>query len=135
MENMNSNILIWIFFLHFIADFLLQSREMAKNKSENLNYLMKHLFIQFIVIFIGLLMCSFDPAKCALFSGINAVIHGIIDWNIWRTYKRMVLITHKSRLENFKYWEDPLFYMIIGFDQTLHMSTLLLLYGWIFYVK
>lgn len=118
--------------LHFVADFLLQSREMGKNKSSNFKVLLHHLAIQAAVFF------PFVGYKFAL---LNAVIHGVIDWNIWRFYKAYAYYTIKNNPEHpllnndpanpWKYWEDHWFYSIIGLDQLLHGLTLVILAGYL----
>lgn len=123
--------LLLAFFLHFIADFILQSREMGKNKSSNWKYLLAHLSIQFLV---------FLPFFGWQFSLANAAIHGIIDKNIWNLYKIFTLYRlgyfrawKEGKLDNVtkyhKYWEDHLFYATIGLDQFLHSATLILLFN------
>lgn len=117
-------LLIKLFAVHFVADFIMQSRDMAKNKSSSLIWLGLHLTIQFTAFWI------FTNWKFAL---ANAAIHGIIDWNIWRIYKRTVYLRHrimfpgKVAIMDFKYWEDSLFYIFIGLDQFLHGITLIIL--------
>ncbi len=71
------------------------------------------------------------------FALINAVIHGVIDWNIWRAYKMYVSASHDlANLggSDYKYWEDHLFYVTIGLDQFLHMTTLVTVYGVVQYL-
>ena len=126
--------MIYLYILHFIADFILQSREMGQKKSTEFKWLAKHLGIQFIIFFIGLIF--FDPIYAFIFATINSFFHGIIDWNIWKFYKLSVyyrikkdpehnlLPENKSELEKWQYWKDHLFYTTIGFDQMLHMITL-----------
>lgn len=122
-------ILIALLVTHFIADFICQSREMGKKKSYEVKWLAAHLLIQFVFF------CIFGW-KFAL---INAVIHGVIDWNIWRLYKLSVGIWMKNNPEHeatkayattgvWKFWEDHLFFTTIGFDQMLHMITLVVLW-------
>lgn len=137
-------ILAYMFILHFIADFLLQSREMGKNKSSNYTYLFKHISIIFAVIFIGLI--PFLGLKLAfVFAFYNALVHMIIDKFIWNIYKLMVyksflrdfIKTGQSnkdeyiaiRTDKFKFYEDHWFYATIGFDQLLHALTLIALAG------
>lgn len=147
-------ILAYMFVLHFIADFLLQSREMGKNKSSNYTYLFKHLAIIFGIIFVGLV--PFLGLKLAfVISFYNAVIHGVIDKNIWNLYKAFVIwkmkrdsfkwtwmngnlnIPHEERAakkleeiqSEFKFYEDHWFYATIGFDQLLHALTIIALAG------
>jgi hypothetical protein len=122
--------LIYLFVLHFIADFLLQSREMGKKKSVEFNWLAKHLAIQFAIFLVGL---SIFNVECTVeFAGLNAIIHGIIDWNIWKLYKVSVYLRDKTATpETWKYWDDHWFYATIGLDQLLHAITLIGLYQWL----
>ena len=113
--------LVSLFFLHFVADFLLQSRKMGKEKSEKFPVLLQHLSIQFIVFSVF----TFN-LKFAL---LNTLVHGIIDWNIWKFYKYTVYFRDKTATkETWKYWEDHIFYTIIGLDQYLHSLTLIVLW-------
>lgn len=140
-------ILAYMFILHFIADFLLQSREMGKNKSSNYTYLFKHISIIFAVIFVALI--PFLGLKLAfIFSLSNALIHAVIDKFIWNFYKAFVFrkLVKKYELKfpdrkeaapnyakaegmSYPYYEDHWFYATIGFDQLLHALTLIILAG------
>lgn len=137
---MTASILTYLFFLHFVADFLLQSREMGKKKSEVPLILAQHMGIQFSVVSLGLApFVGFD--KAIVLSLFNTAIHGAIDWNIWRGYKLLIYkklkkiadndprTTLEAQIHYFKYWEDHWFYATIGLDQFLHMATLTLLAG------
>jgi len=105
--------LILLFITHFVADFLFQTREMAKNKSSNFIYLTAHSFI----IFISFLWAGIE------FAVFNALAHFVIDAYIWNAY---TFLRRKSG-PDFKYWEDSLFYNFIGFDQLLHGLTIIYL--------
>ena len=121
---------------HFVADGLLQSREMGKKKSSEPIWLAKHLAIQFIAF---LLATVFFTRYALPFALANAAIHGIIDWNLWRGYKLYAYKAIKnnpkhplltgSKTEPWKYWEDHWFYTTILFDQMLHGLTLVYLAG------
>lgn len=134
-------IYIYVFFLHFIADFLLLSREMGKKKSEDVKVLLEHLGIQFLVMFIGLMFVAI-PSIAFSISLLNIVFHGLIDWNIWRLYKKFAHYrikkgidkhlqvsygTREGHVNEWKYYEDHWFYATIGFDQFLHVSTLVMI--------
>jgi hypothetical protein len=123
---------------HFIADFVFQSRDMGKKKSSEPIWLFKHLAIQFSAFLIALIL--FTPWALP-FALLNAAIHGIIDWHIWRFYK---LYAYKAIAKNpqhplltgnpaepWKYQEDHWFWVTVGFDQLLHALTLVLL-AWAF---
>ena len=129
--------LVYLFVIHFIADFLWQSRWMATNKSSNLQALSYHIAIIFLAFFGGSLIAGANLLAAATFSFANAAIHALIDWNIWRGYKWYVLrkFTDEngevavSDAQAFHYWEDHWFYATIGLDQFLHGATILLLVG------
>lgn len=123
--------MIKLFFLHFLADFILQPREMGKKKSSDFRWLFGHLAIQFLV---------FLPFVGWRLSAMNALVHGLIDKNIWNLYKVSVLyrvfpksMPWKERpgnlSANYRYWEDHWFYVTIGLDQFLHAVTLIYLFG------
>lgn len=136
-------ILILMLMYHFIADFLLQSRDMGKKKSYDFLVLIQHVSIQFWVMYLGLIAMvgnstAFKIAVC------NMIVHGIIDWYIWRGYKIYAGYRIKHGIDkhlqlNFEasgapesgwlYWEDHWFYTTIGFDQMLHSLTLVVLAG------
>ena len=87
-------IVMWLFVLHFIADFPLQSREMGLNKSKYFNVLAKHIAIHAFVFWLGMIPLIFiGLGAYQLFVMISVIClsHGIIDWNIWRGYKWLKL--------------------------------------------
>lgn len=144
-------ITVYCLFLHLVADFFLQSREMGKKKSSEWRWLALHLLIQFAVMMFGLGIATFftdiSLKGFLLLPILNTVIHGVIDWNIWKLYKysvyrrllKKVISTGArkdqyeagvaSHAKNWQYWEDHWFYTTIGVDQFLHAATLVLLVG------
>ena len=124
--------------IHYIADFLLQPREMGKRKSSEPKWLAGHLLIQFL---------CFLPFTGWKFALANCVVHGIIDWNIWKGYKWSAYYRIKkdtdgmgwtpeiiqehieAKGKQWEYWEDHLFYATIGLDQLLHCLTIYYLAG------
>lgn len=124
--------LIYLMVLHFVADFLLQSREMGKKKSSEFVWLLRHLLIQGCVMYAGLtpfLWMGLSGPKYLLFPLMNLVIHGIIDWNIWNLYKYSAFKRGAKADGSWQYWEDHLFYVTIGFDQLLHSITIIVLWN------
>lgn len=145
-------LLAYMMLIHFVADFLLQSREMGKNKSTKFLVLLQHISIQFIC-FVVLLTPVVGFAPAFTFALGNALIHGVIDWNIWRLYKYSVLKRlyddegndyipnvsktgpNHSLMSDSKVWqyqEDHWFYATIGLDQLLHTVTIIALFGILF---
>jgi hypothetical protein len=109
MENINVGyflidilLLIWI---HFIADFVLQTDKIAINKSSDIRYLIYHCIIYSIPMLIfGL-----------VFSIITGIIHFIVDF-----------ITSRLTTYFYKNNRRHLFFVVIGFDQSIHITSLIL---------
>ena len=139
--------LIFILFFEYLGDFVFQSREIATKKSEDGDSLQAHLQILSAFLFVPVMIVL--SQTFGFFGGIvlsfffcvaNAIIHGVIDWNIWKLYKWIVYNRIKKQnpssiecaLKEFKddrlYADDPVFYNIIGLDRLLHVSTIIFLY-------
>lgn len=138
----------------------------ASSSHSQVKYLAQHISIQWITFIIGLypllgvtglkiatgwwgripLCSSQSPARCPCSPpsppAVNAAVHAVIDWNIWRGYKfytrRMILAGRRPHLLTVKripkdkdpmsvymFQEDDNFYITIGFDQLLHALTIL----------
>jgi hypothetical protein len=125
--------LVLLIVIHVVFDFALQSREIAKNKSSKLSYLLPHLFI----LMIGLSIYTNLSGRYSHNQGIgfvcgNILLHGLIDWNIWKLYKYIVyrrlskgkklyLATKNgNNIVDYKYYDDSMFYNFIAIDQALH---------------
>ena len=107
--------MIWLLVVHFVSDFVLQRREVAAKKSYSITAMVEHITI----IFMCYLWCGWE------FSLYNALVHLVIDATLWNVYKEI----RSTEGKHFKYWEDSLFYTTIGFDQFLHVATLVILGG------
>lgn len=113
---------------HFVSDFLLQSRKMGEGKSTDWTLWGQH---------VAIILVCFLPFGWK-FAAINAIIHGLIDRNIWNLYKwsvKLRIAKHDVKQEslfdqngNWQYYKDHLFYSTIGLDQFLHTSTIVLLW-------
>lgn len=124
---------IYLFALHFLADFILQPREMGRRKSSDFNYLAAHIGIQIAVFTVGLWIVTGSFMFAFIFAVLNGLIHGVIDAFIWKGYAWSVWLRRKDKSmtvkelkTSWKYWDDHWFYVTIGLDQFLHMSTLIL---------
>ena len=63
---------------------------MGKQKSEKFEVLLEHVMINLCIT--GLFLVPFVGfEKAAIFSFLNGLFHGIIDWNIWKFYKASAL--------------------------------------------
>lgn len=104
---MNAVILLLLVWVHFIADFVMQSDKVAKGKSGSNKLLLLHVMIYsaFLVPF-GL-----------AFAAVNMALHFATDYVSSRA-------TSKLWQAGERHW----FFVVIGADQAVHMSCLFLTY-------
>ncbi|MDD3793417.1 MAG: DUF3307 domain-containing protein [Candidatus Gracilibacteria bacterium] len=96
-------IIFILLFLHFLADFPLQSSWMSNNKSKKFLPLFSHVGVHFLLLsLIGI-----------YFAILNAFLHFIIDF-----------ITSRVSSYFWKTGKENLFWIVIGFDQLLHYVCL-----------
>lgn len=98
-------LILAIVWLHFMSDFILQSNEMATKKSKSMIWLTIHVIVySFPFLLLGW--------KYAL---VNGLAHWVVDFFTSRATSRL--------------WEKKevhWFFVVIGFDQALHMTILFL---------
>lgn len=108
---MELQIILSIIWLHFIADFILQSNYMALNKSKSVMALSYHCIVYSVPFLV------FGP-EYALLAG---VFHFPIDF-----------ITSKITAKLYEQQRIGLFFKVIGLDQAIHMTVLVLTYKYLF---
>lgn len=113
-------LLIWILIGHYIADFLLQSRNVANNKSKDTLVLAKHVLIYtgffFVWLYNPLIIFHKTSVVSYLFYVIiNGILHFITDF-----------VTSRISSVFFKREDYYKGFAIIGLDQLLHTITLIL---------
>lgn len=99
--------LIW---LHFVADFVLQSDEVAINKSKSNLVLLQHVVI-YSLPFAFIAIPHVNGLYWLLFNGFA---HFVVDYVTSRT-------TSYLWKKNQRHW----FFVVIGLDQALHLTCLL----------
>ena len=98
-------LIIWI---HFIGDFILQTNRMAVSKSEDNVALTEHVAVYSLIF-------MFLNVKFAV---VNMVLHFMVDYVTSRVSKHFWQ-------KNERHW----FFVTIGFDQALHLTTLIATYA------
>jgi hypothetical protein len=107
---MSSYSLIILFLGHWVGDYLFQSSKMAQQKRISIKWLSIHVGVYSLVLFIFSFFLL-DLTTCLKFVGVNAVLHWITDF-------------FTSKLSS-KFSDRPrIFYPVIGFDQLIHIATL-----------
>lgn len=122
---MNHAILV-LMFLHWLADFIFQTDDMAKNKSTSFKWLTKHVLTYTGILWLGLFGYCFFTADSLLlvesslyFSLAYAVVNGILHFLIDAVTSRVTSYLWKKQQVH---W----FFVAIGFDQFLHFACLYL---------
>jgi len=111
------NDIVLIILLHFVADFLCQTRSMALGKCTSNMELLKHIAAYSSIFLIASFL---TPAFGLMFVLVNSIGHAITDWFSSRIGKWF----HK---QGQMYW----FFATLGLDQTVHLLTLILTYEYL----
>jgi len=108
---------IMLFGLHTIGDFVMQTDWMATNKSKNIDVLSIHA-ATYSLVFIPLVFLFGIPA--IFFIVVNCLLHALVDYR-----------TSKATAQLWKQGNRHDFFVMIGFDQFLHIVCLSLTGYWI----
>jgi uncharacterized membrane protein len=107
-----------VLFAHFVADFIFQKDEDAKNKSKSFKHLLSHILdydLAFTVILsLGMLLLGkFSLLAIVNYTLLNSAIHLVVDY-----------FTSKASAYYWSKQEAHNFFVVVGFDQFLHAVTL-----------
>ena len=117
--------ILGILFIHFFADFVLQTDKQARGKSNNWHDLLSHTGVYALVWLIitqGLIILGYLPYTFYLFAPLTFVLHTATDY-------------FTSRLNN-KLWNAGKvhnFFVSVGFDQWLHYAQLFITFWFLMY--
>ncbi len=113
---------IVILAVHWVADFVLQTHWQASNKSKNLEALSRHVGVYTISMMFAIPFIFPDHDRgWVLFIAANGVLHFATDYCTSRI---------SSRLYAKQDWHN--FFVVIGFDQLIHQTTLAVTMWWFF---
>lgn len=107
-------VLFWIMAMHLLADFVLQTDEMARGKSTSNYWLGRHVSIYSCVMWvaIGVLV----PLPMSLFWAIgNGILHWCTDW-----------VTSRCSSHFFQKGDYHNGFIVVGIDQFIHLVCLVL---------
>jgi hypothetical protein len=107
-------LLVWT---HFIGDFVFQTDEVVRAKGRSNWALVSHTFT-YIATF-SLLGWVIPITTDWII--LNMALHGVTDY-----------VTSRAKTRLWREDETHLFFVVVGFDQAIHISTLLLTYQWMF---
>lgn len=123
--------ILWILFTHWIADFVCQTHEMSINKSKSNWWLSYHVVVYSIVTLFSWLF---------MFGYVNSYIKYTFTLTDWIWLFPITFLTHwitdyfTSRWTSKLYVKGDIhnFFVVIGLDQFIHYTTLLLTYKLLF---
>lgn len=113
---MEMYILMLIFILHWIGDFIFQTRQMADNKSSSIYWLTSHV-LWYCMAFTPFFFIIGEGVAYIEFMAILFGTHWVTDF-----------ITSKVTTWCWKKKKIKLFFTVIGFDQLIHAITLIWIY-------
>lgn len=111
-----------IIIIHFVSDWMLQPRSVARRKSSSWAWMLKHLLVilpaTMILFLLGGLLWWLWLAI------LYTVLHGIQDKYIWRIYEWSAGPYTPEYLSHNKFAEDYWWYFMIAVDQIIHLLIL-----------
>ena len=116
--------LIIVYFLHWVGDFVLQTREMAENKCQSIKWLTLHVLVYSLTVSVPVaaLFGSLFHWKALTWFGANFFFHWLTDFT-----------TSKASAYFYQKGDTKSFFTVIGFDQFIHAATLIMLLSILMY--
>jgi|SRR5579859_1791855 len=120
--------LLWV---HWIADFVLQTHWQASNKSKNMEALARHVGTYTVVLAFAtpMIFIGAPLGRMWLFVMLNAVLHLATDFVTSRISSKLFMAEFEidpmaTGLMMKKDFNPHYFFVVIGFDQLIHQATL-----------
>ena len=114
------NTVLAILFIHWLADFIFQSHEMSLKKSKSVKWLSYHVLVYSVVTTLCWFVFSPEVVTIGYIFCWTFMSHWITDFftSKWTSY-----LWKKESVHNF--------FVVIGIDQFIHATTLLLTYEYL----
>lgn len=110
---------------HYVADFVFQLDRMAKNKSKSVSALKEHIYwYSFILFLFAIFIFKFNIVLAILYVLVNGISHYYVDKYTSKITSRLYA---KGKMGADKFPNFG-FYSIIGLDQAIHMTILIVSY-------
>ena len=106
--------------VHWLGDFVLQTRWQSQNKSKRVDALLRHVATYTTILLAGSLVIFGAKSLILWFVAINGTLHFGVDFITSRV---------TSRLYAQERWHD--FFAVVGFDQLIHQVTLAAMVVWL----
>jgi hypothetical protein len=121
MQNSELLLIVYVLLIHWVSDFVFQNRWMAENKSKTFMSLNAHVSAYTFAMIIGLCGIGYWKIFSILqFCLLNMILHWFTDY---LTSKASAYYKAKKNVHSF--------FCVIGFDQFIHTSCLILTTSWI----
>lgn len=108
------SVLLYIMFAHFIADFVLQTHQMATNKSSSNYWLSMHVGLYTILMTVSM-SALINDHRLVIWVLFNGIAHWITDY-----------FTSRGSSHFFKKQDWHNGFVVVGIDQYMHLACLVL---------
>jgi len=120
---MTKEMVISLIVLHFVSDWILQPRSVAKRKTTSLKWMGKHV----AVIHVAFALYAWYFGISQFNVAVNTFVHMVIDKSVWSLYGIYRGPFDGKYLEYNKCAEDYWYYFAIAIDQIMHLVILVLI--------
>lgn len=104
---------LYILAVHYVGDFLLQTRWMALGKGKSALPLTVHVGVYTTTLFVGCLWWFESVWLAMVYAGLNGMVHWCVDF-----------VTSRCTTYAHAWGWNRVFFNVIGFDQLLHQLAL-----------
>jgi hypothetical protein len=125
--------LLSLLFAHTVADFVFQTDKMAINKSKSNSWLLFHTISYTVWLLILLCICNFPIYVLSGTSILPKAFSVMLSFLVANFVAHTATDYVTSRMTSYLWKKERRheFFVVIGFDQFIHIATLVLTYCWL----